>query len=384
MKLNPITLDSEIIDHFAPHIFGSLEYGENRICLWFPCTGKTRTINNLLSSKSELKKILGKSSSRYVFIYYTGTESANLKASEILQNIAAKMGLNSKSETTDTRSFIQKKCKELIEKGKEVVFICDSMESLPKDELEKHLLDISNVVRINEGRIHTILNLHFLEQIMSIIEKQPSLFTLANKIEYISTLPEKLLKKFIEYEAKKHNYKISKKEVEKIITYSGGILTLTKAIIRNGGDSLELDLKFKTIWDHLPITYKAVIEKSVMKSKIINPNEKLVAKLLNKTGILDLSIFKDKFKLTQQNNKIAVKKMLNDNELQIYNYFSKNKNKLVEKEKIAEIVYGKNNEDYSDWSIDQIISRFRKKLAKGGIDPTQLKTIKGRGYKWKG
>lgn len=376
-------LDQEIIQFFAPYLFGSLKYAENKVCLWFPCTGKTRTINNILGSKSTLKTIFGKLASRYVFVYYTGTDSVNLKASEILQQIATKMNINDTTVTTSELKFqIQKKCVESIEQGKEIVFICDSMESLPSNELEKHLLDISNIVRTNEGRIHTILNFQFLEQILPIIDRQPNLFTLTNKIEYIPTIPNKLVSEFILTESLKHSYKVTPSEVERIKKYTGGILSLTRSIIRNGGETTnEFDIKFKTIWKYLPNIYKSVIEKHILKTKIVNQNEQLIERQLKQIGILNLEIFKDKFGLTRSDDKHAIEKILTNTETKLFKYFTKNKNKLISKTNIAGVIYGKNNDEYSDWSIDQTISRFRKKLAKYS-DPNQLRTVKGKGYKW--
>ena len=75
---------------------------------------------------------------------------------------------------------------------------------------------------------------------------------------------------------------------------------------------------------------------------------------------------------------------LNGKEIEIFRHFQKNKNKLVTKDQIAKIIWGENYEEiYSDWSLDQNISRFRKKLAKFGIAKESLITLKGKGYKWK-
>lgn len=377
-------LDFEIAQFFAPYIFGSLEYGENRICLWFPCLGKTRTINNILNSKSLIKRILGNSAKRYEFVYYTATVSVDLKASEILESIGLKMGMNQENNTSRLKINIQQKCKELIEKGKEIVFVCDSMETLPKRELEKHLIDISNIVRINERRIHTILNLHFLEQVFPIIERQPSLFTLANKIEYVPTITGKLLDKFIASELKNYGQDNTKIEIEKVKKYTGGILTLTRSFIRNlGQENMEFIFKFKTIWEYLPPIYKLVFEKTILKTRIINQNEKIIAKQLGANGILDLEVFKANYKFVIKKDNKSIANILGDKEFKILNYLNKNKNKLVTKESIANILYGKNTEDYSNWAIDQVMSRFRKTLLKCEIDPEQLKTIKGKGYIWK-
>lgn len=59
-----------------------------------------------------------------------------------------------------------------------------------------------------------------------------------------------------------------------------------------------------------------------------------------------------------------------------------NKNKIVSREQIAQIMWGEQdwNEKYSDWAIDKIISRIRQVLDEQGISSLTLITKKGRGF----
>jgi DNA-binding response OmpR family regulator len=55
--------------------------------------------------------------------------------------------------------------------------------------------------------------------------------------------------------------------------------------------------------------------------------------------------------------------------------------RLCSRDDIGEALWGEDSyEKYSNWAIDQLISKLRKKIKKLGIK-NGLKTIRGRGYK---
>ena len=57
------------------------------------------------------------------------------------------------------------------------------------------------------------------------------------------------------------------------------------------------------------------------------------------------------------------------------------KGKIVSREEIAKTIWEQSWEDfYSDWAIDQTISRLRKKLSELDVLPQIIKTIRGRGF----
>ena len=64
----------------------------------------------------------------------------------------------------------------------------------------------------------------------------------------------------------------------------------------------------------------------------------------------------------------------------LLDHFENSKSKIINKDEIAEIIW--DNPDVTDWAINQVISRFRKKLKKLGINPKRLETINNRGYMW--
>lgn len=78
-----------------------------------------------------------------------------------------------------------------------------------------------------------------------------------------------------------------------------------------------------------------------------------------------------------------VDEFLTRQEYEILAYFLKQPNKLHSRDAIAEAIWGKESyEKYSDWAIDQLMSKLRKKLEKLGADGKTLVTVRGRGYKF--
>ncbi len=66
-------------------------------------------------------------------------------------------------------------------------------------------------------------------------------------------------------------------------------------------------------------------------------------------------------------------------EMLVYRYLETAKGKIVSKEKIAEIIWGREWEQkYSDWALDKLISRLRKKVVALDI-PEKIRVIKGKG-----
>lgn len=326
-------VDREIAEFYAPLVLGSLKYGENRICVWFPGAGKSTVLNDIIKSKKILKNTLKNQFKNFSFFYIPGYNSEKI------------LKIDYEVE---------------IESGKEVVLVIDEVDHLQSTQLSKLLTLILSKAKINQRRIHTIINTCDKEKLDKIIVSNKYLFALVNQIEYINPISGKLLEKYIQEKALDFGHKLSTIEVEKIKKKTGGILFLTKEILRSYPNEGNLDAKLKTIWDRLPNSRKV---------NIVN---------------LKLSIFKEKIHIIESNPKELIRRKLNYRDQKVYNHITKNSGALVTKDEIAALVWDKiQQDDYSDWAIDQVISRLKKKLVTCNIDPTNLKTVKGKGYIWK-
>jgi hypothetical protein len=78
---------------------------------------------------------------------------------------------------------------------------------------------------------------------------------------------------------------------------------------------------------------------------------------------------------------VPVEEQFTGQEYNVIKFLLDEPNKLRTRDEISNILWGEESyEKYSDWAIDQVISKIRKKLKKLGTK-TQLVTLRGRGYK---
>lgn len=70
-------------------------------------------------------------------------------------------------------------------------------------------------------------------------------------------------------------------------------------------------------------------------------------------------------------------------EFDLLAFFLKQPNKVCSRDEVARAIWGPEADDkYSDWAIDQLISKLRKKLIILGLINKVIITIRGRGYKF--
>ncbi|HUW22356.1 MAG TPA: winged helix-turn-helix domain-containing protein [Candidatus Bathyarchaeia archaeon] len=70
-------------------------------------------------------------------------------------------------------------------------------------------------------------------------------------------------------------------------------------------------------------------------------------------------------------------------EYEVLIFLLKERNKLCSRDEISKVLWGKDSyEKYSDWAIDQLMSKLRKKIAALRVKNGRLITVRGRGYKF--
>lgn len=76
------------------------------------------------------------------------------------------------------------------------------------------------------------------------------------------------------------------------------------------------------------------------------------------------------------------KDKINGREYKLLAAFSKIPGRIISRDEIADILWGKLSYDkYSDWAIDRAIFSLRKKMERFGVSPDVLQTVKGLGYR---
>src|SRR3989338_2124631 len=221
-------------------------------------------------------------------------------------------------------------------------------------------------------------------------------------------------RQFIRYQTELWEMKLNKGLEEEIIRLSGGYLWIIASLLRffrdNPGDidkAINDELlikKLDIIWNKFTQNEKKLINNCLADNWRFEDNLTPEFGYLEKIGILTLKNKKVtlQFPLLKQIvireskihqlrienkdfylNKRVVTKELTKNEGILLYLLLKNQKSLVSRQKIANLIGGNNwEEKYSDWAIDRLVYRLRRKFRSLGMDPALIKTLKKKGFRY--
>jgi DNA-binding response OmpR family regulator len=105
----------------------------------------------------------------------------------------------------------------------------------------------------------------------------------------------------------------------------------------------------------------------------------------------DMLRVRDKIEYDENTNSIrkggtVLSDRLTSSEFRLLRYLLQNRERVVERDEIISIVWEnvKSSAGITDQAVDQLIFRLRKKIEEDPNSPTQLQTVKGRGFKFSG
>lgn len=217
-------------------------------------------------------------------------------------------------------------------------------------------------------------------------------------------------KQYLLHQAAMWKMKLSDSQLNLIVNACrGGYFLLPKEALRFLRDNpkakeeqiihhREMDLRLESIWKQLlPSEWEATkkINKNI---PITDPVEFHSLEFLKKTGWVNknnvgaiplLNSFLNKqskpVHLVAVANRILyqgvpIEGNFTKTESILLTYLLQHEQKIVTREEISALLVKSDDEVYSDWAIDQIISRIRKKLAHLTISPNIIKTVRGKGF----
>jgi len=217
----------------------------------------------------------------------------------------------------------------------------------------------------------------------------------------------------------KYGYKVSHKQLSLIKKLSGGHASLNRAALRilqnyystNSekilaflADQYEIKVILEDIWNSfddeekkslIQINQGTSLKKAKVPTRLLNlgivVQEKTSSKLFSpllENFISNLKSDSPQISLEAKTGEILIngqpaKEKITLQEYHLLLSFLKKKNLTLSRDQIAQALWGKDFEEkYSDWAIDQVISKLRLKLEHLGISSQKLQTIRGRGYRW--
>ena len=228
---------------------------------------------------------------------------------------------------------------------------------------------------------------------------------LLQNIYYYPLYRENDILLFLSYLEKKWSFELSGELKKELINSCGGYFWLLKEsarLIRNGVEDYfkqpSVDLRIRTVFQHLQEGEQKILEKTVFKQNDILPTEEQDKIYLQKVNIMnqdgrctikllsdyiqyrvsgdDLVLLQDKISL----NKVPLDYFLSRKEYRILRLLLKDRGSLVTRQQLAEVIWPDHNEEYSDWAIDQLMTRLRKRLESLSLSSTILQSVRGKGY----
>lgn len=217
----------------------------------------------------------------------------------------------------------------------------------------------------------------------------------------------------VNYLADKWALKLTKEQKTVIVKECGGILWLVVQSVRSIRDypkikvnelfeTTEMQIKVETTWNRFLPTEQQVLKKLVNKQTNFTSTERHSFNFLRKVHLIrkSNSSFEISAPLLEkfiESLEIPINIELDDEKKIIFNgvnitdYFSdkersalvyllNNQEKIITRQQLAKAIWRKGYKDYSDWALDQIIARLRKRFSKLNIPTKSLKTIKKKGY----
>ncbi len=361
-------LDTAMAKHYLPKLLAPIEYGENGIFFWFPGSGMTSITQDVLANRKIWPKRLANLRPRLKIVQFWGHLAEKRTTSDLLR-------ASGMEGFADLEEF----CRKTLEVGKEVALVVGRIDNFPQTQKLGLLKLLVRINAINRRRIHIILLLVDKPWLESMLVLHPEFMVLANQMAIMPILSDKILTNYLTERAKDYNYLITAKVEKELITTYGGILQLTKEYLRSKGETANLELKLRNLVSFLPQIYKKAIEDKV----VLGASKSLqVVRDLRELGVWDLTLFKKHWLVLTSDPTRLLLILLTPEEKAFWDYCQSHKSEILNKEFVISILRPDKQDDVSVWAVDKAISRLRKKLVRAGIDPENLKTIKGRGYLW--
>ncbi len=212
---------------------------------------------------------------------------------------------------------------------------------------------------------------------------------------------EKDKSQFIIYLENKFNVLVPNKLRNLIKTMCGSNFWIIKEAVRfyaKTKDDQEIfdhegmNFRLKIIFNELDSIEKSYLTKKIKTTDSLSVDELIVEKYFEQINFsipLLEKYIKEKIAgktnlNLDKNNKITSSSLIIDSlfshkERLALRYFLKNQSIIINREDIAKVIWGKDN-NFTDWALDQFIRRLRIKLNKLGLDSKLLKTVKHQGY----
>jgi len=383
----------------------ALNRGENAAVIFFPKTDRSRRISQLLFDHKRLKKVFQKST--YVFQILDFDPIPIEDIADVADLVAAQLNFGhlADHQMTFNEWFTYMKKNNII-----LIIVLPQAEKYLTPEGKNAMTHITYFI-LNHSPFIRVLSVYETDFTNpSLLPFIPTDTHLYENIFYYPLYDNKDLYTFFSYMEKKWTMKIPGEIKNKIISNCGGHLWFVKEMIREYAKEKKINLDNDGIQFRLEAFYKSLLpsEQSTL-TKIVRglndftPIEKHCINFFKKMNFLDsrnqcqIKLY-NKYLLTQfesastikvtgnevELNQISIDRLFSRKESRVIKYLIQNPDRLIPREEIAKCIWPMNTQEkYSDWAIDQIIARVRKRMKQLALPTDMIRTLRGKGFIYK-
>lgn len=378
--------------------------GEHVSVMFFPKTDRFRRINQLLEEPAYLKKFFGKDV-KYLFHIVDFNINIVEDKYDIQEHIARQLNLSTRVPSTRTfDGWIE----HFRNTSTRLVLILLEGERYLTDE-NKHIFPLLSQVVLAEQSLITTLNV--FEADITHPAHREVIYSAKDLFENLFWYPLYNIEDsqaFITYLETKWLMRLKRGMKEDIVKACGGHFWLIKEAVRellnkSKWSIMEEGMHFRleAIYSSLLDSEQTALRKVSGKTSDFLPDELHSLSHLRKLGAVGdnnectVGLF-DKFilnhgpKISQfavvdgviMLNRIPLKGFFSRKEYRVLKLFLENKDKLITRDNVAAALWPDDTaKHYSDWAIDQMIARLRKRFVELSLAPTMVQSLRGKGYK---
>lgn len=408
MLKNKFFITQETTSENARKWLTIIRYGESGTVIQLQDDCEYRVLE-IINDGSLLKRVLGSSFKKYILMYYPVDQNDLMVIirKALLEVCFKKLKFKKASSLTNSEIL------HLLEKkGLSLGLFLSHITPVIKNGEYQPLFDLELLIQT-----HNNLSVIVFSELDITCEKYDVLVDKASFLfDHIIKYPMygyKDCRQFISNYTSLWDLQVSEQITSRIIQLCGGYLWLIHQALRNLRDnpaftahqtvSDELMVrKLMAIWSKFTVEEKDILRK--VSQNILDEHETYTheyeylkyigliknAKGKNVLGIPVLSqIIEKETKINQfhlKYNRIfkggkEISDKLSKKEKRLLSFFLSQKNILISRDQIAKVLWGIDNDnEYSDWAIDRLIYRIRRKLSHLGIEKSMIKTVKKKGY----
>lgn len=380
-------LPESVYQALAEKLYSPLKLGENSVLLCPPLYGRDHNVNYMWERQQDRDKVLANHHDRFSFAL---VQLANVREdAELIWLEQLERALGILPQKINNFEQFGVNLKRLISDGQEPTFFINIPETLVDEQFVRFLELAQKIYYIAPARIHFLLIFDMRwneEDFFKLVSPFRSLFQ--NTYE-LSLYTDSETKHLLQHFSFRWNYSLSDKALDYIVQQAGGILLLAKAAFRiavkeklNKLSQIQSVVKkhpdyliqVKFFFYRLTERQRDILKELANFEKV---KDSVELEHLRKMGIIikDASEYRirsfslidylqEEFTSIAKKLKIMQKsKVFSEREIKVLRELLEKPAAILSRDEIAAILWGERKYDkYSDWAIDQTVSRIRKKL----------------------